>query len=43
MFAVVTAVLVHSRYLPLFTAESYFTRLSKGYITLSADEVRARR
>ncbi|CAM9175603.1 unnamed protein product [Ectocarpus sp. 12 AP-2014] len=27
------------RYLPLFTAESYFTRLSKGHITLSADEL----
>eukprot|EP00752_Nemacystus_decipiens_P004989 g4537.t1 len=27
------------RYLPLFTADSYFTRLSKGNITLSADEL----
>ncbi|CAN0157555.1 unnamed protein product, partial [Ectocarpus fasciculatus] len=27
------------RYLPLFTAESFFTRLSKGHITLSADEL----
>ncbi|CAN0312081.1 unnamed protein product, partial [Scytosiphon promiscuus] len=26
------------RYLPLFTAESYFTRLSKGHIALSANE-----
>jgi len=38
-FPVVVAVLPCPRYLPLFTAESYFTRLSKGYVTLSADEV----